>query len=123
MDRCARSLTDLYSIVDELVSKGVSVKFLKEGQSYSKDSTPIAKLMLGLLGSVAEFERSIIRERQAEGIARAKERGVYKGRARALTDRQVAQARAWVDAGVPKAEVARRLGIGRMTLYTYLQER
>ena len=79
--------------------------------------------MLGLLGSVAEFERSIIRERQAEGIARAKERGVYKGRARALTDRQVAQARAWVDAGVPKAEVARRLGIGRMTLYTYLQER
>ena len=52
MDRCARSLTDLYAIVDELVSKGVSVKFLKEGQSYSKDSTPIAKLVLGLLGFV-----------------------------------------------------------------------
>lgn len=120
MDRCARSLTDLYSIVDELVSKGVSVKFLKEGQVYSKDSTPIAKLMLGLLGSVAEFERSIIRERQTEGIARAKERGVYKGRARALTDEQVAQARAWVDAGVPKAEVAQRLEVGRTTLYSYL---
>ncbi|WP_288802356.1 recombinase family protein [Corynebacterium sp. ED61] len=120
MDRCARSLTDLYAIVDELVSKGVSVKFLKEGQIYSKDSTPIAKLMLGLLGSVAEFERSIIRERQAEGIARAKERGVYKGRARALTDEQVAQARTWISAGVPKAEVARRLGVGRTTLYGYL---
>ena len=52
MDRCARSLTDLYAIVDELVSKGVSVKFLKEGQTFSKDSTPIAKLMLGLLGFV-----------------------------------------------------------------------
>ena len=52
MDRCARSLTDLYAIVDELVSKGVSVKFLKEGQTCSKDSTPIAKLMLGLLGFV-----------------------------------------------------------------------
>lgn len=52
MDRCARSLTDLYAIVDELVSKGVSVKLLKEGQTYSKDSTPIAKLMLGLLGFV-----------------------------------------------------------------------
>ncbi|MCT1547505.1 recombinase family protein [Corynebacterium amycolatum] len=52
MNRCARSLTDLYTIVDELVSKGVSVKFLKEGQTYSKDSTPIAKLMLGLLGFV-----------------------------------------------------------------------
>ena len=96
------------------------MKFLKEGQTYSKDSTPIAKLMLGLLGSVAEFERSIIRERQAEGIARAKERGVYKGRARALTGEQVAQARAWVNAGVPKAEVARRLGVGRTTLYSYL---
>lgn len=113
-------LTDLYAIVDELVSKGVSVKFLKEGQIYSKDSTPIAKLMLGLLGSVAEFERSIIRERQAEGIARAKERGVYKGRARALTDEQILQARVWVDAGVPKAEVARRLKVERTTLYSHL---
>ncbi|WP_273352966.1 recombinase family protein [Corynebacterium resistens] len=97
-----------------------TVRFLKEGQTYSKDSTPVAKIMLGLLGSVAEFERSIIREHQAEGIARAKERGVYKGRAKALTDEQVAQAHAWVSAGVPKAEVARRLGIGRTTLYTYL---
>ena len=108
MDRCARLLTDLYAIVDELVSKGVSVKFSQRGQIYSKDSTPIAKLMLGLLGSVAEFERSIIRERQAEGIARA------------LTDEQVVQAREWVDAGVPKAEVARRLKVGRTTLYSYL---
>ena len=78
--------------------------------------------MLGIIGSVAEFERSIIRERQAEGIARAKTRGVYKGRAKALTDEQLAQAREWVDAGVPKAEVARRLGIGRTTLYGYLSQ-
>lgn len=72
--------------------------------------------MLGLLGSVAEFERSIMRERQAEGIARAKERGVYKRRAKALTDEQVAQDREWVSAGVPKAEVVRRLKIERTTL-------
>lgn len=76
--------------------------------------------MLGLLGSVAEFERSIIREHQAEGIARAKERGVYKGRTRALTYEQVAQARTCFNAGVPKAEVARRLGVERTTLYSYL---
>ena len=69
---------------------------------------------------MAEFERSIIRERQAEGIARAKERGVYKGRARVLTDEHVAQAHEWINAGVPKAEVARRLGVGRTTLYSYL---
>lgn len=75
--------------------------------------------MLGLMGSVAEFERSIIKERQAEGIAHAKARGVYKGRVKALTDVQVAQARQWI---LPKAEVARRLGIGRTTLYKYLTE-
>ena len=84
MDRLARSLIDLHRLVDELTERGVSVKFLKEGQTYSLDSSPVAKLMLGLLGSVAEFERSIIRERQAEGIAKAKARGVYKGRAKVL---------------------------------------
>ena len=82
----------------------------------------MAKLMLGLLGSVAEFERSIIRERQAEGIAKAKARGVYKGRAKALDKEQVTQARTWVGEGIPKAEVARRLGIGRTTLYKYLNQ-
>ena len=121
MDRLARSLIDLHRLVDDLTARDISVKFLKEGQTYSLNSTPIAKLMLGLLGSVAEFERSIIRERQAEGIARAKARGVYKGRAKALTDEQLAQAQEWVDAGIPKAEVARRLGIGRITLYSYMK--
>ncbi len=122
MDRLARSLIDLHRLVDDLTARDISVKFLKEGQTYSLNSTPIAKLMLGLLGSVAEFERSIIRERQAEGIARAKARGIYKGRAKALTDAQLAQGREWVDAGIPKAEVARRLGIGRTTLYSYLNQ-
>ena len=78
--------------------------------------------MLGLLGSVAEFERAIIRERQAEGIARAKARGVYQGRTKALTNEQLTQAREWVTAGIPKAEVARRLEIGRTTLYNYLAQ-
>ncbi len=122
MDRLARSLIDLHRLVDELTERGVSVKFLKEGQVYSKDSTPVAKLMLGLLGSVAEFERSIIRERQAEGIAKAKARGVYKGRAKVLNEEQIMQAREWVGEGIPKAEVARRLGIGRTTLYRYLSD-
>ena len=122
MDRLARSLIDLHRLVDELTERGVSVKFLKEGQTYSLDSSPVAKLMLGLLGSVAEFERAIIRERQAEGIAKAKARGVYKGRAKVLNEEQIAQAREWVGAGIPKAEVARRFGIGRTTLYKYLTQ-
>lgn len=122
MDRLARSLVDLHAIVDDLVSRGVSVKFLREGQVYFGHADPIAKLMLGVMGSVAEFERAIIRERQAEGIAKAKKRGVYKGRARALTDEQVDEARRRVAEGVPKAKVARDLGIGRTTLYEYLNE-
>ena len=77
--------------------------------------------MLGLLGSAAEFERAIIRERQAEGVAEAKKRGVHKGRARVLTKDQVAQAREWVEAGIPKTKVAKRLGVGRTTLYEYIK--
>jgi len=122
MDRLARSLIDLHRLVDELAERGVSVNFLKEGQTYSLDSSPVAKLMLGLLGSVAEFERAIIRERQAEGIAKAKARGVYKGRAKVLNEEQIMQAREWVSEGVPKTEVARRFGIGRTTLYKYLAD-
>ncbi|MDN8606265.1 DNA invertase Pin-like site-specific DNA recombinase [Corynebacterium mucifaciens] len=120
MDRLARSLVDLHTIVEDLVGRGVSVRFLREGQTYSAKADPIAKLMPGPMGSAAEFERSTIKESQAEGIARAKERGVYMGRAKVLTDAQVVQARGWVADGVPKAEVARRLGIGRTTLYEYL---
>lgn len=123
MDRLARSLIDLHRLVDDLTARDISVKFLKEGQTYSLNSTPIAKLMLGLLGSVAEFERSIIRERQAEGIARAKARGVYQGRAKVLTDEQLDQAGEWARAGIPKAEIARRFKIGRTTLYNYLRRR
>lgn len=110
---------DLHTIVEDLVGRGVSVRFLREGQTYSAKADPIAKLMPGPMGSAAEFERSTIKERQAEGFARAKACGVYKGRAKVLTDAQVVQARGWVG-GVPKAEVARRLGIGRTTLYEYL---
>lgn len=78
MDRLARSLVDL--------------RFLREGQTHSAKADPIAKLRLGLMDSVDESERSIIKECQAEGIARAKARGVYEGRAEVLTDAQVAQA-------------------------------
>ena len=76
MDRLARSLPDLYNLVQELVSRGVEVMFLKEGQSYSGDSSAVASLMLGILGSVAEFKRRLIRERQAEGIDQAKSVGL-----------------------------------------------
>ena len=121
MDRLARSLGDLHNIVTELTERGVEVQFLKEAQTYSRDSSPVSKLMLGLLGSIAEFERSLIRERQAEGIAKANERGVCKGRSKSLSDAEVSSMKAAIDRGVPKAKVAREYGISRATLYRYLK--
>ncbi len=77
--------------------------------------------MLSLLGAFAEFERAIIRERQAEGIAIAKANGKYKGRKRVLADRQIERARARIDAGEGPTVIARDLGVGRSTLYRALQ--
>ena len=81
----------------------------------------MATLLLSVLGAFAEFERALIRERQAEGIALAKARGVYTGRKRALTPDQVSDLRARVAAGEPKASLARKFGISRQTLYQYLR--
>lgn len=119
MDRLARSVPDLYAIVEELNDKGVVVRFLKEGQLYDAHSDATSQLMLGVLGVVAQFERALIRERQAEGIARAKERGVYD-RAPAMSKDEIQQARDLIALGVPKAEVARRLDVSRSTLYKYV---
>lgn len=120
MDRLARSLVDLHTLVDELTTNGITVTFLQEGQSYSDNPSPTGKLLLGMLGAVAEFERSIIRERQAEGIARAKARGTYKGR-KPVPDEKIEQARILVSQGIPKARVARDLGISRSSLYKHLE--
>lgn len=123
MDRLARSVIDLHRIVDELVGRGVTIRFLKEGLSFNQASNdPTARLMLGIMGSVAEFERALIRERQAEGIAAAKARGVYRGRKRALGPEDVQKARERVSGGVPKAQVARDLGVSRQTLYSALRQ-
>lgn len=121
MDRLARSLRDLHTLVDELTASGVRVQFLQEGQTYSADPSPSSRLLLSMLGAVAEFERSIIRERQADGIARAKARGVYKGRA-PVPDEKIEHARELIAQGIPKARVARDLGISRSSLYKYLSE-
>lgn len=81
IDRLARSLDDLRKLVTNWNKNGITVRFHKEGLNFTADdNTPIAELMLNMLGAVAQFERSIIRERQAEGIAKAVAKGKYKGR-------------------------------------------
>ncbi|MDV2421507.1 recombinase family protein [Corynebacterium tuberculostearicum] len=126
IDRLARSLTDLRGIVDELTGKGVTVTFLHENLIFAKGTTdPRADLMLGILGSFAEFERAIIRERQAEGIALAKKAGKYKGRKPALTPAltpdQVAEIKRRTLAGESKAALAREFGVTRPTVYRALK--
>jgi DNA invertase Pin-like site-specific DNA recombinase len=122
MDRLARSVIDLHQIVDELTAKGVSVEFVKEGLTFGPEqASPTSRLLLGVMGSVAEFERAIIKERQAEGIRAAKARGVYRGRKPALTSEQVEAARSRIAQGVSKAAVARDLGVARQTLYAALE--
>ncbi len=121
MDRLARSIVDLHQIVDEITAKGATVNFIKEGLTFGPGhSDATSRLLLGVMGAVAEFERAIIRERQAEGIAAAKTRGVYRGRSRRLTPPQIEAAREQIAQGKPKSAVARDLGCSRQTLYSAL---
>ncbi|MCZ7153678.1 recombinase family protein, partial [Salmonella enterica] len=75
MDRLARNLDDLRRLVQKLTQRGVRIEFLKEGLVFTGEDSPMANLMLSVMGAFAEFERALIRERQREGIALAKQRG------------------------------------------------
>ena len=120
MDRLARNLDDLRRIVQSLTQRGVRVEFVKEHLVFTGDDSPMANLMLSVMGAFAEFERALIRERQREGIALARQRGAYRGRRRALSDGQVAEVRRRIEAGESKAKVAREFGVSRETVYQYL---
>src|SRR5690348_14060864 len=121
MDRLARNLDDLRRIVHTLTGKGVRIAFVKEQLTFTGEDTPLANLLLSVMGAFAEFERALIKERQREGIALAKVKGAYKGRRKALSAAAVAQLRARLAAGISKAKVAREFGISRQTLYQYWQ--
>ena len=121
MGRLARNLDDLRSIVRRLTAKKVRVEFMKEHLSFTGDDNAMANLLLNVMGAFAEFERSLIRERQREGIALAKKRGAYRGRTPSLDAARAAELREKAAAGVPKAVLARDFGISRETVYAYLR--
>ena len=121
MDRLARNLDDLRRLVQNLTQRGVRIEFLKEGLVFTGEDSPMANLMLSVMGAFAEFERALIRERQREGIALAKQRGAYRGRKKALSDEQAATLRQRAATGEPKAQLAREFNISRETLYQYLR--
>lgn len=121
LDRLARNLDDLRSLVQDITSKSVKIQFVKESLIFTGDDSPMSTLLLSVMGAFAEFERSLIRERQREGIAIAKKKGVYKGRKPSLTDRQVVELKHLAQSGVSKAELARRYEVSRETIYQYLR--
>jgi DNA invertase Pin-like site-specific DNA recombinase len=123
MDRLARNLKDLLCLIEELFGKGVSIWFIKEGQYFDASTgNPLSKLILSMIGAFAEFERNMIRQRQREGIAIAKEKGIYKGRQRQATPEQIANIKAEHERGVSMARLARDYGVTRVTIYNYIND-
>ena len=121
MDRLARNLTDLRQLVESLTERQVRVEFVKEHLTFTGDDAPMATLMLSVMGAVAEFERALIRERQREGIALAKERGVYRGRRRSLSPDQIEELCRRARSHESVSVLAREYGISRPSVYRHLQ--
>lgn len=115
LDRLARSGKDLYDIIDQLSQKQVGFRCLQQGAVDT--TTSMGKLVLGILGAVAEFETSIRKERQREGIEKAKLRGVYKGRPASIDVAKIKKLKA---AGMGATAIAQDMGIGRASVYRLL---
>ncbi len=114
ISRLARDMKDLLGLIEFFNSKSVAVQFIKENMGFSADkSNPMNELLLNLLGSVYQFERQMLLERQAEGIAKAKAAGKYKGRA-ATVDKQVILD--CLAGGLSIRKTAQKLGIGVSTV-------
>jgi len=122
IDRLARNLADLLSILEDLTGRGVSVKFHKEALTFTGENNPFQTLQLQIIGAVAQFEREIIKERQREGIAKAQAKGKHCGRKAKLTDEQVGEIKKRIDAGEEKKTLAAEYGISRQTLYRVIKE-
>ena len=116
LDRLARSIHDLWKIVDRLESKKVELRILDLNLD---TSTPTGRLMLSMMGALAQFEREMLLERQREGIARAKEEGKFKGRKPTAREKQPEIQRMHAEGMKPDA-IASELGISRMSVYRYL---
>jgi DNA invertase Pin-like site-specific DNA recombinase len=119
IDRMARDLRDLQTIIQTLLDKNVSITFISENLTFSASSNdPFAKLQLHLMGAFAEFERSIIRKRQAEGIAKAKARGAYKGRKPSIDQDKIIELK---QQGMGPTKIATEMGISRVSVYRALK--
>jgi DNA invertase Pin-like site-specific DNA recombinase len=119
-DRLARSVTDLLGIVGKLDAKGAALHVMSMGGNALDTGTATGRMMLTVLGAVAEFERTLMLERQREGIAKAKAEGRYKGR-KPTARAKAAEVRRLHEQAVRPTEIAKRLGIGRASVYRVLK--
>lgn len=116
LDRLGRSLLDLVGLVEDLKARGIGLKVLT-GQGAQVDTTrPEGRLIFGIMATLAEFERELIRERTKAGMAAAKRRGIAIGRPRKLTKFQIEQAREMIEGGKGRADIAALLGVNVATL-------
>ena len=122
MSRLARNTRDLLNLVEEITAKGATIIFHKENLTFKGDGKqdPYQKMMMTMLGAVAELERNLILERQREGIALAKLHGKYKGGQPKLTAHQVEEIKTLVNNRTPITQIARQYNISRRTVYNYL---
>jgi DNA invertase Pin-like site-specific DNA recombinase len=120
MDRLARNLDDLRRLVRELTEKQIRVEFVKEGLTFTGEDSPIQELLMNVIGSVAMFERALIKERQMEGIKNALKKGVKFGAQQKLSEEQVKEIKQRVAQGDQKKALAEEYGVSRQTLYTAL---
>lgn len=123
IDRLCRNLADLLRIVSALREKGVCVRFHKENLAFGcGESEATSELMLSMLGAVAQFERTIIRERQREGIAAAKRAGKHLGRRSVFNNVQQIEIRKRVESGERVSSLAKEIGVSRATVYNILSK-
>ena len=120
LSRWGRSLIDIKTTITELTKRGVTVTFLKENLTFSGNDDPMSNLLLGILSSLSEWERAVIKSRQMEGVKIAQEKGIYKercGRKPKLTEEQINEVRMRVADGEKRSDVAVAFGVSRHTVY------
>jgi len=121
MDRIGRNVKDILNLVDYFLENGIQVQFLKENLVFKDRKDPVANCILTIFAAVAEFEYSLIKERQMEGIAIAKKEGRYNGRPSSWTEEKESLMKKYLKTDIPKTKIAKKLGISRAMLYNYMK--
>ena len=122
LDRLGRNLLDLQQLIDNITNKGVSIHFVKENLTFGLSQSSMDKLLFNIMGSFAEFERSIIKERQLEGIEKAKKQGKHLGRSKKLDTNTIKEIQDKYKQGIKSSILMKEYNISKQTLYNYLKQ-